>query len=101
MTTITESHLYTAACLWEAAIDAMARAKEPGAPTDNFDARLKSYREGHGTHTVRDDVARMAVACDEAWEALTEREQFDAGCFDWDFVPAWLEENFFRLTRGF
>lgn len=98
MTIITDSHLTTAACLWEAALDYLNQTyKKPG----GFAERLALYREQHGTAQVRDDVARLAVACDDAWEALTPDEQDDGGAFDWEFCPDWLAENFFDRIGGY
>lgn len=97
MTTITESHLFTAACLWEAALEALNKT---AVAKGGFADRLRQYRGNHGTSQLRDDVARLAVACDEAWDALSDEEQDDAGAFDWEFCPEWLADNFFQMTKG-
>lgn len=101
MTQITESHLFTAACLWEAALEACQRGEaearnERVTGYHSFARGLHRYRANHGTAQLRDDVVRLAPACDAAWEALSDDEQDDAGSFDWDFVPAWLAQNFFN-----
>ena len=50
MTIITDSHLTTAACLWEAALDYLNQTyKKPG----GFAERLALYREQHGTAQPR------------------------------------------------
>lgn len=104
MTTIyTAEHLHTAACLWEAALEALAKgeaeARAEGTPPPavvSFERRLHSYRLHEGTCFVRQQVASLAPECDAAWDALSEDER-DTQCFDWDFVPNWLRDNFFQL----
>ncbi|MGE8143026.1 hypothetical protein ACQKOE_13710 [Novosphingobium sp. NPDC080210] len=96
MTTIKDTHLFTAACLWEAALDALNVARPVA--KGGFEDRLRQYQGNYGTAQLRDDVARLAVACDDAWDALDPDEQDDAGSFDWEFCPSWLEENFFKMT---
>lgn len=95
---ITESHLFTAACLWEAALDAYSHedaALDVSHGPVPFYVRLRQHKERHGACTTREQVVALAVACDEAWDALTDDQKDAAGCFDWEFVPVWLESNFF------
>lgn len=102
--TITEEHLFTAACLWEAAIDAKAEGEKERAAdqlADTFNAQFFSHWANVGTCTVREQVAKLAPACDAAWEALTDEERDTNDAFDWTFVPQWLEANFFQIVRGF
>lgn len=95
MTTINTGHLFTAACLWEAALDAVNQTHHtPG----GFTEQLALYKRANGTAMLREEVAGLALACDDAWSALTPDQQDDAGSFDWDFCPDWLADNFFKLT---
>lgn len=89
MTEDQASLAFTAACLWEAAIDADLWGVGKG----DLGKRLVAYRERNGTAQLRDDVCRMASACDAAWQAMTEEQREEAGAFDWEFVPAWLAAN--------
>lgn len=99
--TYTAEHLHTAACLWEAALEALgageteARAEQQDPRRFwSFERRLHAYRYNYGTADLRQRVVALAPACDAAWEALSEDER-DTQCFDWDFVPRWLRDNFF------
>ena len=98
-------HLFTAGCLWEAALAAfeVETIKIPEAFQDQFvfERQLQQWREKHGTAEVRDQVTALAPDCDAAWDAMSGDEQEFMGCFDWDFVPFWLEKNFFKKVRGF
>ena len=94
---VTAENLFTAACLWEAALEALnATRPDIGA----FAEALQAYQRKHGTAQLRDDVARLAPACDAAWSALPPDRRDDL-CFDWDFCPAWLEGNFFTPKRRY
>jgi hypothetical protein len=104
---ITAEHLHTAACLWEAALEALDKgereARAEGTPPPavvSFERRLHGQREHDGTAYLRQRVVALAPACDAAWDALSEDER-DTQCFDWDFVPVWLRDNFFPLTKGY
>lgn len=106
---ITGTHLFTAACLWEAAMDAMDKGRKedeaigPGKQPPafySFHRKLHCYRVNVDTAALREQVVGLSVSCDLAWDALGEKGQDEIGCFDWEFVPRWLEQNFFKLTRG-
>lgn len=78
---------FVAACLWEAALDAMDDASNPA----HCDA--DSYRKNHGTATMRDAIVSLAPECEAAWKALGDEGQDNAGCFDWEFCPQWLAKR--------
>jgi hypothetical protein len=99
--TYTLDTLHTAACLWEAALEELdkgeAEARAEGTPPPafvSFGRHLHRFRQNYGTAELRQRVVELAPACDAAWEALSEDER-DTLCFDWDFAPRWLRENFF------
>lgn len=50
------------------------------------------------TTALRQAVVALAPACDAAWDDLPEDDR-DNLCFDWDFVPSWLRDNLFSLTK--
>lgn len=102
---MTEVTLHTAACLWEAALEALAKGEEEARAEGkdprrfwSFERRLHAYRLNNGTCTLRQEVVNLSARCDAAWDALSEDDR-DTQCFDWDFVPIWLRDNFFDL-RG-
>lgn len=102
----TNDTLHTAACLWEAALEALAagEAEEAANPQPvaehSFERSLYSYRNNHGTCTLRQVVVELAPRCDAAWDAMSDDERDSAECFDWVFVPNWLRDNFFAIVRG-
>lgn len=100
--TYTDDTLHTAACLWEAALEALAAGEAEARAEEgdrrqwwSFERHLHAYREYNGTCTLRQKVVALAPKCDAAWDALSEDER-DTQCFDWDFVPVWLRDNFFN-----
>lgn len=94
----TNDTLHTAACLWEAALDAMAGASSGNEPEGGFGTSLRNRCARWGTASLRQEIVELAPRCDAAWESLSEDEQDNAGAFDWEFAPKWLEENFFRIA---
>lgn len=85
--TFTESEAYTAMCLWEAFLE------DRDAPDAPWAILLRNY----GTHTARDTVLSLAKLCEADWEERSEDER-DSECFDWDFCPRWLRNNWHRHT---
>lgn len=84
----------TALCLWEAHLEAYNSAVErEGHLRSRFDWLVIQQREDEGAATCRDLMIDLAAECDAAWEALSDDEKDDAGCFDWEFVPEWLKRK--------
>jgi hypothetical protein len=48
------------------------------------------FRETHGIAEVRDRLNLLAVYCDMTYRVMFDEQGYDA-CFDWDFVPQFLE----------
>lgn len=101
----TNDTLHTAACLWEAALDALETGRKQSAwgsdalsqDPEPFELSFWKYRDNHGIFTTRCTVAELAPRCDAAWEGLSEDEQEQEGCFDLEFAPNWLRQNFFKI----
>lgn len=71
---------FTAMCIWEAMID------DPGGPWETF-------CENNGANALREVALDLTVHAERQWRSLTDKEQeFDeAGAFDWDWIPLWLQ----------
>jgi len=54
------------------------------------DHPLQKFRETHGIAEVRDRLNLLAVYCDMTYRVMADEQGYDA-CFDWDFVPQFLE----------
>jgi len=54
------------------------------------DHPLQEFRETHGIAEVRDRLNVLAVYCDMTYRVMADEQGYDA-CFDWDFVPQFLE----------
>ena len=54
------------------------------------DHPLQKFRETHGIAEVRDRLNLLAVYCDMTYRVMTDEQGYDL-CFDWDFVPQFLE----------
>jgi hypothetical protein len=54
------------------------------------DHPLQEFRETHGIAEVRDRLNLLAVYCDMTYRVMFDEQGYDA-CFDWDFVPQFLE----------
>ena len=63
------------------------------------DHPLQEFRETHGIAEVRDRLNLLAVYCDMTYRVMADEQGYDL-CFDWDFVPQFLEncvENDFSV----
>ena len=54
------------------------------------DHPLQEFRETHGIAEVRDRLNLLAVYCDMTYRVMADEQGYDL-CFDWDFVPQFLE----------
>jgi len=54
------------------------------------DHPLHLFRQQHGIAEVRDQLNSLAVYCDQTYRIMHEEQGYDM-CFDWDFVPQFLE----------
>jgi hypothetical protein len=54
------------------------------------DHPLQEFRETHGIAEVRDRLNLLAVYCDMVYRVMVDEQGYDS-CFDWDFVPQFLE----------
>ena len=54
------------------------------------DHPLQEFREAHGIAEVRDRLNLLAVYCDMTYRVMADEQGYDL-CFDWDFVPQFLE----------
>lgn len=54
------------------------------------DHPLHLFRQQHGIAEVRDKLNLLAVYCDMTHRVMHDEQGFDL-CFDWDFVPQFLE----------
>jgi hypothetical protein len=54
------------------------------------DHPLHVFRQQHGIAEVRDKLNLLAVYCDMTHRVMSEEQGYDL-CFDWDFVPQFLE----------
>lgn len=54
------------------------------------DHPLHVFRQQHGIAEVRDKLNLLAVYCDMTHRVMTQEQGYDL-CFDWDFVPQFLE----------
>jgi hypothetical protein len=76
-----EDITYTAMCLWEAVIELQSRNREA----------VEVAFEVCGWIHIRHFTMELAADCYDAWE-VDSFDGYDA-CFDWEFVPHWLERN--------
>lgn len=100
MTNELEFKLETAACLWEALLDLRQKGLRPVPPMSleseaNPDAppiarAVVEWLEGSGTCDVRLTVIGWTDECEAEWKKVAA--DF-TGCFDWDFVPEFLERK--------
>jgi hypothetical protein len=74
-----------ACCLWEAVLAVRQCEKNPP-----WQKRLLADWESHGTSSMRISAIHAAPQMDQVWNALTDAERDEFGCFDWDFVPVYL-----------
>ena len=58
-----------------------------GLPKDH---PLQEFRENNGIAEVRDRLNLLAVYCDMTYRVLADEQGYDL-CFDWDFVPQFME----------
>lgn len=77
--------LETAACLWEAALALLTTQI-----TTDVSIKVNEYCEGFGTGDLRLKVIELADECDAEFELIQDGYP---GCFDWDFVPDFLERK--------
>jgi len=70
--------LHTAQCLLE------AWAELPD------DHGLRSYRNNHGMAETRDRISALVIPCEKVYAIAKERLDYEE-CFDWEFVPVFLE----------
>ena len=54
------------------------------------DHPLNVWRETYGIAEVRDKLNSLAVYCDQTYRIMVDEQGYDL-CFDWDFVPKFLE----------
>ena len=54
------------------------------------DHALKKWQIIYGIAEVRDQLSKIAVYCDMTYQIMHEKQGYD-GCFDFDFVPQFLE----------
>ena len=54
------------------------------------DHPLQKFREAHGIAEVRDRLNLLAVYCDMVYRVMADEQGYDL-CFDWDFVPQFLQ----------
>ena len=54
------------------------------------DHPLQEFRETHGIAEVRDRLNLLAVYCDMTYRVMADEQGYDL-CFDWDFVPQFME----------
>lgn len=54
------------------------------------DHPLQEFRETHGIAEVRDRLNLLAVYCDMTYRVMVDEQGYDM-CFDWDFVPQFLQ----------
>ena len=96
---VTKMNLFTAACLWEAALEALEvepdKMAEPFRHQFNFEKSFQEHRARVGMAQLREEVANLAPACDADWDALPLDADERNECFDWEFAPRWLAQNFF------
>ena len=82
----TYDHLEAAACAWEYVLGQIAQRER-----NNW----HRFAESWGMAQLRAQVIEHAPAIQGAYElAVARKEEIaTAGCFDWDFVPAYLAEH--------
>lgn len=78
--------LETAACLWEAALTML----DSNQGQHDHVRKLQEYREAWGMSDLRLTIIGLTDECDAAWKKV--EDTYDA-CFDWDFVPCFLQEK--------
>lgn len=71
------------ACMWEAYLDKTL--------TGQAQHIADTYRERHGTSSLRLLIIEQSEACHKAWWAQGEMARMDEP-FDWEFCPRWLSE---------
>jgi len=54
------------------------------------DHPLKEWQITYGIADVRDQLSKIAVYCNQTHRVMYEEQGYD-GCFDFDFVPQFLE----------
>lgn len=69
--------LEAAMCMWEWVVEHHSRPE------------ITACLEGNGWAAIRMDIAALAPKLLADFEALDEYD----GCFDWDFVPDWMQKH--------
>lgn len=78
----------TALCIWEAMLEARLAADLSDDPRPSA---LETAWEERGTITMRAAAIRLAPAADAIWQLLSPEEQDELDCYDWEFIPLFVE----------
>jgi hypothetical protein len=73
---------YASLCVWEAMLEGLG----------NDGCKWRARRANVGIAVLREDALALAPACEAAWASLSDDEQEAFGCFDFEFVPYWLND---------
>jgi hypothetical protein len=76
---MTDNELAEAAmCMWEYVIE------------NRDKPHIQAAIEAEGAGALRNNILARAEDCHKAWLLVADNYPF---CFDWDFVPEWMEAN--------
>ncbi len=79
----------TSACLWESALNLIHRM-----PHDIPEVEvMRSALDRLGSAALRLAIVELVPRCISDWKSLNDDQQAEAGCYDYDFVPAWLSAH--------
>lgn len=81
--TFTTDDVFTAMCLWEAAVE--LKADSP---------RFAAYWDEIGTVCMRYEVALLVKSCEATWSKKVIANPDISEAFDWGHCPSFLEEHY-------
>jgi hypothetical protein len=84
----TFEHLEAAACMWEHVLQRMRR---PNKVSNHWE----DYATAHGMAALRATVIAHAPILEEEYQKAVENG-YDK-CFDWDYVPKYMEDHVTRI----